>query len=657
MQKQPVTFFLAFLFFGLLAANAQRTLRPGDIYNLKSVRSPSISPDGKWVVYAISTTDSAKDRASSDLWMTSWDGKETIQLTSSADSESDPQWSPDGKYISFVSSRESGKSQLWLLDRRGGEGIKLTDEKRGVNSYLWSPDSKKILLLETDLPDTAMGKRTPYVISRYQFKRDVQGYSYDVRNTHLYLFDLALKKSDTLTTGSFNESDPQWSPDGKNIVFVSNRTDDPDRNRNTDLWMIEARKNSPVKQLTTWAGGDSNPKWSDDGQSIAYMRTSTDAIAEAYEQRILCVIPVTGGEPLQLSAALDRPVASFAWAKDSRSIGVLVQDDARSYLGVYELKKNTLKKIAAGDRSYLGLDANPAGGWLVSASEPSAPAELFTVRNDQLQRITSVNKAFADSIQFGTVEKYTSTSRDGTLVSGTLIFPPGKSRTNLPLLMNIHGGPVSQNEIGFDLSGQMLAAKGYLVATVNYRGSSGRGLEFSHSISGDWGNLEVIDILGANDQLVKSGLVDSTKMGILGWSYGGILTDYVIASTTRFKAASSGAGVAAPLSLYGVDQYISQYDNELGKPWEKNNIERYIKLSYPLLHADRISTPTQFMGGEKDFNVPIAGSEQMYQALRSLNIPTQLVVYPGQFHGLTQPSFIKDRFERYISWFGKYIPQ
>ena len=209
--------------------------------------------------------------------------------------------------------------------------------------------------------------------------------------------------------------------------------------------------------------------------------------------------------------------------------------------------------------------------------------------------------------------------------------------------------------MSFDMTRQMFAAHGYAVAGVNYRGSLGRGLAFSKAISGDWGNKEVLDILGAADYLVAKGIADPDRMGISGWSYGGILTDYIIASTTRFKVASSGAGVGAPLSLYGVDQYINQYTNELGYPWKDNNVEKYLKLSYPLLHADRIKTPTQFMVGEKDFNVPAAGSEQMYQALRSLDVPTELLIYPNQFHGFTQPSFIKDRYERYFTWFDKYL--
>ncbi len=203
------------------------------------------------------------------------------------------------------------------------------------------------------------------------------------------------------------------------------------------------------------------------------------------------------------------------------------------------------------------------------------------------------------------------------------------------------------------MSRQILAGAGYLVAAVNYRGSSGRGINFCKAISADWGNKEVIDLHGAVDYLVKEGLADPDHLGVAGWSYGGILTDYLIASDTRFKAASSGAGTGFTLSLYGVDQYINQYNNEIGTPW--TSIDRYLKISYPLLKADRIKTPTLFMSGDKDFNVPTAGSEQMYQALRTLGVPTELIIYPGQFHGISLPSYQRDRFDRWLAWFNKYV--
>ena len=225
--------------------------------------------------------------------------------------------------------------------------------------------------------------------------------------------------------------------------------------------------------------------------------------------------------------------------------------------------------------------------------------------------------------------------------------------TKYPTLLHVHGGPNGQDDHAFDFDRELLAANGYVVLAMNYRGSSGRGEAFQKAIWAQWGQKEVLDLLGAVDAAVAAGYADPDRLGIGGWSYGGILTDYTIATDARFKAAISGAGSANQLTMYGSDEYVVQYDNEVGPPWKSPDL--WLKLSYPFFHADRIRTPTLFLGGEKDFNVPLAGGEQMYQALRSLGVPSQLVVYPDQFHGLTTPSYRRDRLERYLAWFDRYL--
>ena len=257
-------------------------------------------------------------------------------------------------------------------------------------------------------------------------------------------------------------------------------------------------------------------------------------------------------------------------------------------------------------------------------------------------------------LQLATTEDFQSKSKDGTDVRGLVVKPAGhKAGTKYPTLLMIHGGPNAQDEHAFSFDREWLAANGYVVLAVNYRGSSGRGNAWQKAIHGDWGNLEVVDLLGAVDEAVKQGIADPNRLGIGGWSYGAISTNYTIATDTRFKAAISGAGSSMQFTMYGMDQYIIQYDQEMGPPWK--NKDAWMKVSYPFFNADRIKTPTLFMGGEKDFNVPIAGSEQMYQALKSLGVDTQLVIYPGQFHGLSIPSYERDRLQRYLNWFNKYL--
>jgi dipeptidyl aminopeptidase/acylaminoacyl peptidase len=646
-------------------AQTRRPIRPGDIYRLPAISDPQPSPDGKWITYTLSTIDSIKDSRNSDIWMISYDGTQDIQLTNSPDGESRARWSPDGKYISFLSSRQPGDptakpngAQVWLLDRRGGEGRRLTDRKGGISDYAWSPDSKKLLLTITDPDpeDSSKIKTTkPYVIDRYHYKQDVEGYRYKKTHTHLYLFDITTKKLDTLTRGNYDEGSAVWSPDGSAIAFVSNRTTDPDKNENSDIFTIQAQPGAAMHQLTDWKGSDNNPRWSPDGKTIAYTRSVSDEDYHMYDEPVLCVIPSTGGAPKLLSRTLDRPVTNPKWNNNNgTSITALVTDDRQQYIASFSISDGKMTKVSGGNRVFSALEPLSGDNWVTIISDPQTPNEIYALENKTTRLLTHHTDSFLAPLSLATAEGFQSNSADGTPVSGIIYRPAGTpTDKKLPLILFIHGGPVGQDAFDFDLSRQMLAGGGYLVAAVNYRGSNGRGLEFSKVISGDWGNKEVIDLHGAVDYLIKKGLVDSSKMGVAGWSYGGILTDYLIASDTRFKAASSGAGTGFTLSLYGVDQYISQYNNEIGTPW--TSIDRYIKISYPLLKANRIKTPTLFMSGEKDFNVPTAGSEQMYQALRTLGIPSELIIYPGQFHGITVPSYQKDRFDRWLEWFGKYL--
>ncbi len=294
------------------AAFSQHPITPSDVYKIKSIADPQVSTDGKWVAYVLSTPDSAKDKTDSDIWMISWDGTESIKLTASPEGESHPRWSPDGKYLTFLSSRyETKSSQIWRMDRRGGEAEKLTELKYSISDFVWSPDSKKILVTirDQEASDEADKKKSakPIRIDRYHFKSDGDGYL-ERKRDHFYLFDVESRKLDTLTRGDFDEESPAWSPDSKRIVFMSNRTADPDRNSNSDLWTMEAKKGATIKQLTQWKGSDANPTYSPDGKWIAYLKSQMEEYS-MYDQPQLAVIPAEGGAPKIINPTLDRDVS------------------------------------------------------------------------------------------------------------------------------------------------------------------------------------------------------------------------------------------------------------------------------------------------------------------------------------------------------------
>jgi dipeptidyl aminopeptidase/acylaminoacyl peptidase len=290
----------------------------------------------------------------------------------------------------------------------------------------------------------------------------------------------------------------------------------------------------------------------------------------------------------------------------------------------------------------------------VLASNDQAPSEVYALENGNLRALTSHNQQWLKGIALGETREVRFKTADGADVHGLLTLPPDyKAGVKVPLLLRIHGGPNGQDGHSFQFERQLFAANGYAVLNVNYRGSAGRDEEFQRAIFADWGNKEVIDLLAGVDHVVQLGIADPNRLGIGGWSYGGILTDYTIAKDHRFKAAVSGAGSSLQLSMWGSDQYIQQYDLEIGPPWKNRDL--WLKLSYPFFEADKIKTPTLFLGGQMDFNVPVIGSEQMYQALKENGVQTELVIYPGEFHGIRRPSYIQDRLERYLAWYKRYL--
>ncbi|HEY1903427.1 MAG TPA: S9 family peptidase [Terracidiphilus sp.] len=643
-------------------APKKRAITLDDLARFQRVGAPVVSPEGDWVAYTVSQVDAKEDKGQTHLWMVKWDGSAHLQLTFGKEGASSPRFSPDGRYISFLSSRPGPAkgTQVWVLDRRGGEAEQLTAiTDRDIEGYSWSPDSKKLLLTlhpKTE-PDAEEGKPPaapkPIVIDRYHFKQDVQGYIRDDAWDSLYLYDLATKKAEKLTTGkNVEEEDAAWSPDGAWIAFVSNQDPDPDRSNNTDVFVVAPTPGSAARKLTTWIGPDGGHlAWSPDSKSIAYTQGAELKLLE-YSQPRPAVVTLDGKVSYP-AAKLDRGVHAPIYSADGH-LSYLVADDRNQYPAEVELSGSGDKRLLAQQGAVAAWD-EAAGHTAMLYTNDSEPAEIYAFENGALRKLTTHNDALIAELNLAPTEDIEFKSKDGTEVHGLLTRPADfKAGSPAPTILFIHGGPNGQDEHAFDFLRQWLATKGYAELNVNYRGSSGRGRDYSKAIAADWGHLEVQDLLAGVDKAVALGVADPNKLAVTGWSYGGILTDYTTASTDRFKAAISGAGVAAPMSFYGVDQYILQYDNELGPPWK--NLQLYLKMSYPFLEVDkRIHTPMLFMGGTSDMNVPLLGGEQMYEALRSLGRPTELVVYPNQFHGFTRPSYIRDRYERWLAWWDKYL--
>jgi dipeptidyl aminopeptidase/acylaminoacyl peptidase len=660
------------------------------------IGSPRWSRDGRYLSYL--NTPAGTDK--SQVMLFDRRGGEARALTSVTDDIQSYEWSPDSKRIVLVMEQGAPKA---------APAVGATAESPQSNGT--APD--KAASPPADPAPKTDTPPKPIVIDSLHFKQDKDGYLGTGHNRHLYLVDVETKAIHPLTNApEFNEDLPAWAPDSRRIAFVQSREKEMDADGMTDIELIDipmsASPGAPVPHPPTYTapppysesplagpsavtpvlptppprGGVATPTpqptpsthptkllriyapnqqkltWSPDGKTLAFLQGVEPKYGQYGQDRLAITNVAAGATPQVLTDSLDRAVTSYAFNKDSTEITATIDDDTTAYPITLNTRTHAIKKLSQGPAVVSNL-VSAAGHTAVLASNDTSPTEVYALEGDHLRKITKHTDAFVAQLKIGAVRDLQFKSADGTPIHGLVVEPPNfEPGRKYPTILYIHGGPNLQDEHSFAYDGyqfkrQMLAASGFVVLGVNYRGSSGKGDAFARAIAADWGHKEVEDLMAGVDTLIQQGIVDPAKLGIGGWSYGGMLTDYTIGSNTRFAAAVSGAGTGNPLGLYGADQYYMQYNKELGDPWRNPDV--YIKLAYPLLHADRIRTPTLFMGGDKDFNVPIVGGEQMYLALHTLGVPTQLIVYPGQYHTLTRPSFLKDRVERMAAWYTRYL--
>lgn len=534
MKIYLTTFLLISTFYGATAQDAKRVTTIDDFFKLRTVRDPQISPDGKWVAYTVATKDLKKDESETRIYMIPVSGGEAIPMTAEGYSAGNPRWSPDRKFLSFTASKgdDDAKSQVWTLNRLGGEAQQLTDIKQGVSGYEWSPDSKRLLLLIKDPKPELLTedkeddkKPKPHVIDRLQFKRDYVGYL-DRRRTHLFVFTPGDSTAVQITSGDFDDSQPAWSPDSKSIAFTSNRTDNADGNRNSDIWIVSADntdKGQTLIQVTKNVQEDYSPTWSPNGSQIAYITVTADPKAIWYATNHLATVSANGGNPSVLTESLDRNISRPRYAPDGKSIWFLLEDSGESQLASISPTGKNLNRSVSGQLSVANYDLK---GSLITPliGRFHSPHEVYTFRSGQLKQLTRENHKLMNQLQTAEMENVQYKSADGTEIEAFITKPLGfNANMKYPVILWIHGGPVSQYEFSYRFEPHLYAANGYVVVQVNPRGSSGYGQKFSEALFADWGNLDYQDVMAGVDHVIGQGYGDPERLGVGGWSYGGII--------------------------------------------------------------------------------------------------------------------------------------
>jgi dipeptidyl aminopeptidase/acylaminoacyl peptidase len=636
-------------------AHAATPFELDDYYLLASLSEPVFSPSGERIAYTVSRNDKKRDAATSDIWSVSWSGGAPEQVTRTAGhSERLPRFGADGKTLFFLSDAgEDENEQLWRASANGGRARRVTDIPGGITDFDLSPDGKRAVVVAEVGLTVGSDSETPPPIEteRFVFKRDGEGYL-DDRTRQLFIVDVATGKARRLTAGECDHWSPAWSPDGRSVAYTAKERGANDRDLNYEIYVQQVDGGAP-RRVSTFNGADNDPdwearpSWSADSRRLLWLEGGEDKWFY-YAPFQLAVADLAAGE-VSRPARIDRSFYYPRFAPDG-SILALVEQDRDTWLARIDTSSGKIDYLTSGPRFGYDFAVARDGRIAILETDVDTPAEIFAV--DAWRRLTDHN-AWVRERARGEVRDVAFAS-GAEEIHGYVTLPPGFDSTRrYPLVTDIHGGPVYQHSHEFNVESRLYAAAGYAVLAINPRGSSGRGFDFARAIYADWGNLDAGDISAGMTHLIEAGIADPGRLGVFGWSYGGILTDYMIASDGRIKAAVSGAGLANVLGAFGVDMYVREYLFELGTPWE--NFDTWRNLGRAFLHPERITAPTMFQCASEDDNVPCVGSEQMYQALKVRGVPTKLIVYPGETHGLTVPSYLVHRMRSNIGWFDRWL--
>jgi len=671
---------LAILSLSTLAAARQaegkRGITAEDYFSFQFAGDPRISPDGKLVAFVVTTVDQKQNRRHSSIWLTATDGsREAWQFTTSPQNSNAPRWSPDGRTLAFLSSRPSGearasnepsasesRNQIYVLSMNGGEARRVTNLKNGVGSFQWSPDGTQFACVSRTGPsdNRVTDNKDRSDVRHYKsisYKFNDTGW-FDDRRGHIWIVDAKSGAARQLTSGDdWNDSDPQWSPDGNRVAFVSNRTGkEYEGDRNSDVWVIAAGGGALAK-ISDHPEGDNSPRWSPDGKTIAFVgRLREDSHAKIW------LAPSAGGAASQLAAKdLDLIPSDLDWAEDGRALYFGAGVKGETHLFRVDAATKQWGPVTTGARAVRSVDLNDKSQKLVYlANDFKHLDDVYiadsTGKNER--KLTNLNSSLWRQLALQDVERITYKSTDGWDIDGFLVKPVGwQEGKKYPMVLNIHGGPAGMYGVDWFHEFQVYAARGWAVFFTNPRGSTGYGEKFERGIAGEWGGKDYQDVMsGVDVVLSKHPWIDRDKLGVTGGSYGGFLTNWIVGHTDRFKAAVTLRSLSNFISDEGTRDGAYGHRGDFGGVLF-DRFDMYWERS-PLKYAKNVKTPTLILHSENDFRVPLEQGEQWFRALKHFGVTTELVIFPRENHNLTrtgEPKHLVESLNWQIYWFDRFL--
>jgi dipeptidyl aminopeptidase/acylaminoacyl peptidase len=642
----------------VIAAQTSTIWEPEMQINIKAVGSTRVSPDGKKIVYTVSEAVMTSDKSEyvSQLWMGDVDSKKNMQLTFGDKSSTNPKWSPDGNWIAFTSNRKENKNNLYLLSVNGGEAEPLTDVKSGISNFEWSPDGRSIAFTMTDAKTEDEEKND-------KAKNDFRWVDENLKMSRLYVVSLqkdadGKREPRKLTSGNYHVGEFNWAPDGSRIAFSHAKTPGANDWTTSDVSIVDV-KTTNVTALANTPAAENDPIYSPDGKLIAIL--VSDNPPRWAGSGTIQILSTAGGDAKALAASFDGQPDVLGWSADSKRVYFSEAKGTGTQIYAADVGTNRIDEIKTTTAVLSSIDLNRSQtmfGFVRQTADTPGDAYVASVSSFTPVQISRAN-ADLKVPALGRTEVIRWKSKDGKDVEGLLTYPVGyQTGQRVPLILNVHGGPAGvfqQTFIGgrgvYPLAS--FAARGYAILRANPRGSSGYGKDFRHANIKDWGFGDYQDLMSGVDKVIEMGVADPERLGVMGWSYGGFMTSWIVTQTKRFKAASAGAPVTNLMSFNGtadIPAFVPDYMG--GQSWEI--VDVYQKHS-PMFNVKGVTTPTMIQQGDADVRVPISQGYEFYNALKQQGVPTRMLVLPRQPHGPTEPKMQLAAMKANLEWFEKYI--